>query len=223
MLITDKDIYHTAKILDFVTQHQKLLSFRQHNIKQGETVLKQGQDVTEIMFVIKGSISLYRNSVQGKRYQLGTFTHNGFLGLMELFSSRSCFYTVQAEQDCDAYIVDGGAFVKIVCNSPELAAHTFKHLTSKWYLSVERMTRNILHSISYNVIDDLLSFARNNPNKEYIINKSLECERLGTSLRVYNRILKRLSDAGAIKVSRKSLVLLDFSKLEAELEKEADK
>lgn len=223
MLTTDIDIYHTSQILDFFTQNQEVLSFRQHKIKQGETIFKQGQDITEIMFVIKGSISLYRSSVQGRRYQLGTFTHNGFLGLMELFSSRSCFYTVQAEQDCDVYIVDGGAFVKIVCNSPELAAHTFKHLTSKWYLSVERMTRNILHSISYNVIDDLLSFARHNPNKEYIINKSLECERLGTSLRVYNRILKRLSDAGAIKVSRKSIVLLDLSKLEAELEKEADK
>ena len=223
MLITDKDIYHTSKILDFVTQNQELLSFRQHNIKQGETVFKQGQDVTEIIFVIKGSISLYRSSVHGKRYQLGTFAHNGFLGLMELFSSRSCFYTVQAEQDCNVYTVDGIAFAEMVCNTPELAAHTFKHLTSKWYLSVERMTRNILHSISYSVIDDLLSFARHNPNQEYSVNKSLECERLGTCLRVYNRILKRLSDAGAIEVSRKSIVLLDIGKLEAELEKEADK
>ena len=223
MLTTDKDIYHTSQILDFFTRNQDQLSVRQHKIKQGETIFKQGQAITEIIFVIKGSISLYRSSVQGKRYQIGTFTHNGFLGLMELFSSRSCFYTVQAEQDCDVYIVDGNAFVEMVCHTPELAAYTFKHLTSKWYLSVERMTRNILHTISYSVIDDLLSFARHNPNQEYTINKSLECERLGTSLRVYNRILKQLSDAGAIEVSRKSIVLLDIGKLEAELEKEADK
>lgn len=223
MLITDKDIYHSSKILDFITQNQELLSFCQHQIKQGDTVLKQGQDITEIIFVIKGSISLHRSSVQGKRYQIGTFAHNGFLGLMELFSNQTCFYTVEAEQNCNVYTINGSAFMELVCNTPELAAQTFKHLTSKWYLSVERMTRNILHSISYCVIDDLLNFASNNPNQDYVINKSLECERLGTSLRVYNRILKRLSDIGAIKVSRKSIVLHDLVKLRAELEKEADK
>ena len=75
MLTTDKDIYHSSQILDFFTQHQDQLSVRQHKIKQGETVFKQGQPITEIIFVIKGAISLYRSSVQGKRYQLGTFTH----------------------------------------------------------------------------------------------------------------------------------------------------
>lgn len=223
MLITNEDIYHTSKILDFLTQNQETLSFRKHLIKKGDSIFKQGQTITDVTFIMKGAISLYRTSVHGSRYQLGTFTHNGFLGLMELFSGKDCFYAVQAETDCDVYMVDGAAFSELVCHNPELAAHTFKHLTSKWYLSVERMTRNILHSISYCVIDDLLDFAKQNPHEEYVVNKSLECERLGTSLRVYNRILKRLSDIGAIEVSRKRILLLDLVKLESELEKEADK
>ena len=222
MLITDEDIYHSAKILNFVTQNQKSLSFRKHSIKQSETILKQGQSIKDIIFITKGTISLYRSAIHGKRYQLGTFTHNGFLGLMELFSGKSCFYTVQAETDCEIYMINGTAFTDMVYHTPELAAHTFKHLTSKWYLSVERMTRNILHSISYCVIDDLLNFAKQNPNEKYIVNKSLECERLGTSLRVYNRILKQLNDIDAIEVSRKSILILDIDKLKAELEKEAE-
>ncbi|UGA56931.1 Crp/Fnr family transcriptional regulator [Vibrio sp. VB16] len=223
MLITEEDIYHTSKILDFVTENQEALSFRRHTIKKGEAIFKQGQAIRDIIFVTDGSISLYRSSVHGRRYQLGTFTHNGFLGLMELFSGNDCFYAVQAESDCDVYMVDGVAFADMICHTPKLAAHTFKHLTSKWYLSIERMTRNILHTMSYCVIDDLLNFANANPKEEYIINKSLECERLGTSLRVYNRILKQLSNIGAISVSRKSIRILDIAKLEAELGKEAEK
>lgn len=223
MLITEDDIYHTQKILDFVKNNQEALAYRKHTIKKGEIIFKQGQSIRDIIFISEGAISLNRTSVQGRRYQLGVFSHNGFLGLMELFSGKPCFYTVQADTNCEAYVMDGTVFAEMICQTPELAAHTFKHLTSKWYLSIERMTRNILHSMSYCVIDDLLHYAIHNPNKAYVINKSLECERLGTSLRVYNRILKHLSDVGAITVSRKEIEILDIDKLELERKIEAEK
>ncbi|GEM_PF-5254333 len=223
MLITDEDIYHSQKILDFIKENQKELAFRKQQIKQGELLFKQGQQVADVVFIAKGSISLSRSSAQGRRYQLGTFTHNGFLGLMELFSGKNCFYSVQAESECEAFVIDGRAFADLVCRTPELAANTFKHLTSKWYLSVERMTRNILHSISYCIIDDLLQFAERCPAEAYIVNKSLECERLGTSLRVYNRILKHLSDIGAISVSRKGIQIIDIPLLRSERLKEEEK
>lgn len=223
MLITKEDIYHTEKILDFIKQNQQILAFRHRRIQKGDLILNQGQSVENIFFITQGQISLSRSAIQGRRYQLGTFTHNGFLGLMELFSDKSCFYTVSAESDCDAYIINGKAFSNLVCNTPKLAAYTFKHLTSKWYLSVERMTRNILHTISYCIIDDLILFSQQCPEEKFIINKSLECERLGTSLRVYNRILKHLSEIGAIKVSRQHIDILDVSLLLAERDIELEK
>lgn len=223
MLVTNDDIYHTDEIFDYLDKNKEKLNLRSHVVPKGQHIFEQGQTIRDILFIRKGSISLHRNSVHGRRYQVGTFTHNGFLGLMELFSTKPCFYTVIAESDVDAFVVDGPAFADLVIHSPELSAHTFKHLTSKWYLSIERMTRNILHSISYCVIDDLLLFSENNPGQNYIVNKSLESERLGTNLRVYNRILKQLSEHGAIKVERKYIQILNIEALKEQLEKEADR
>jgi len=220
MLITDDDIYHTGGILDYINENKKILNCRSLQISAGQHIYKQGQDIENILFITQGLISLHRSSVHGRRYQLGTFAHNGSLGLMELFSAQPCFYTVIAESDINAYIVNASAFSTLVYNTPELAACTFKHLTSKWYLSVERMTRNILHSIKFCVIDDLLQFAKSNPEQEYKINKSLECERLGTTIRVYNRILKRLSGIGAITVNRRHIEIIDTQKLQQELTQE---
>ncbi|MEZ8714383.1 Crp/Fnr family transcriptional regulator [Vibrio splendidus] len=223
MLITEDDIYFTSQILDFLSENDKALSFRKHTIRKGEPIFQQGQEITDIIFITEGAISVARSSRYGRRYQVGTFNHNGFLGLMELFSGKPCFYSVKAESDCEGFIMNGAIFAELICQTPILAAHTFKHLTSKWYLSVERMSRNILHSITYCVIDDLLQFHSMNPEKDYIVNKSLECERLGTSLRVYNRILKQLNDSGAISVTRKSIRIINLDKLEATRLKESEK
>ncbi|ROV57961.1 Crp/Fnr family transcriptional regulator [Vibrio ponticus] len=223
MLTIDSDIYHSDQILALLQTNAHSLKFRQTRLCKAQKVMNQGDNIDDVLFIIQGTISLSRTSKSGRRYQLGSFKHNGFLGLMELFSGKPCFYSVTADSECQAYILDGKAFHNLVCHNPHLAAHTFKHLTSKWYLSVERMTRNILHSITYCVADDLLNFIAQNPNQAYVINKSLECERLGTSLRVYNRILKQLELRGAIKVQRKQIDILNSEVLVQVLNEEADK
>lgn len=219
----DQDIYHSGDILHYLKSHESALSLRKVTIRCGEPILRQNEDVDDIIFIVEGRIVLNRISDNGRCYQLGSYAHNGFLGLMELFSQKPCFYTVVAESDCEAYIFQGAAFHQLVCTTPALAASTFRHLTSKWYLSVERMTRNILHTIKYCVIDDLLQHHKANGNAQYFVNKSLESERLGTSLRVYNRILKELADSGSIKVERKSVIILDADILCSLHSKEAEK
>lgn len=214
MLATQKDIYHSDELLQLLKKNENKLNLRSTVLHSRETILHQGEEIEDILFICQGEVSLYRTSKGGRRYQLGCYKHNGFLGLMELFSGKTCFYSVVLESEAQAYIVNGHAFEQFVCDTPELAASTFKHLTSKWYLSVERMTRNILHSITYCVVDDLLEHNAQSPGKPYTIKKNLECERLGTSLRVYNRILKQLSERGAIHVHRNFLEILSVSTLE---------
>ena len=223
MLTIDQDIYHSGDILDYLKSQETALSLRKVKIRRGEPILRQSEAVDDIIFIVEGKIVLNRLSDNGRCYQLGSYLHNGFLGLMELFSQKPCFYTVVAESDCEAYIFQGAAFHQLVCTTPALAASTFRHLTSKWYLSVDRMTRNILHTIKYCVIDDLLHHHQTHGHVHYFVNKSLESERLGTSVRVYNRILKELKDSGAIEVARKSVVILDVETLRALRSKEAQK
>ncbi len=223
MLITDTDIYHSEALLQLLERNEQRLNLRKTALKKGQAVMRQGDQIEDILFISQGIVSLYRTSEGGRRYQLGSYKHNGFLGLMELFSQKNCFYSVELESSCQAYIVNGTSFQQLVCCDPELASHTFKHLTSKWYLSVERMTRNILHSITYCVVDDLLNHAQQSPEQPYTANKNLECERLGTSIRVYNRILKRLSEQGAIVVYRKHVEIIDTNILQKVKAEEVEK
>ncbi|KII76397.1 Crp/Fnr family transcriptional regulator [Vibrio renipiscarius] len=223
MLTIEQDIYHSGDILRYLQDHDSVLSLRKVKISRGEQILRQNETIEDVIFIVEGEIRLSRVSDNGRCYQLGSYLHNGFLGLMELFSQKPGFYSVVAESDCEAYVFKGRSFHQLVCCSPPLAAITFRHLTSKWYLSVERMTRNILHTIKYCVIDDLMKFHQANGPAPYLINKSLECERLGTSLRVYNRILKELSSCRAIQVDRKSIVILDMDVLRDKRNEEAQK
>ena len=223
MLITSDDIYHSGNIFDYLKRNQDLLALKPLNFEPEQTILHQGQENDVALFIVDGTISLSRQTEHGRRYQIGTFKHNGFLGLMELFSGKSCFYSVYAKSSCQAYVFNGKKFTQLVYQTPELSAFVFKHITTKWYLSVDRMTRNILHSIKYCVIDDLLTFDVENPGKAFEINKSLECERLGTTLRVYNRILRQLQDVEAIDVERRAIKVINREVLEQEFEKEIDK
>ncbi len=223
MHVTEDDIYHTADIQALFDNNKHKMVLRKISIEEGQEILTQGQAVEDLHFIVSGQISLYRDALQGRRYQLGSFRHNGFLGLMEKFSQQPCFYGVVAAARCDVYVVDGEKFAQLIYNSPDLAASIFRHITLKWYTSVERMTRHILHTIKYCVLDDLVKFYSANPGKLFIVNKNLECERLGTSLRVYNRILKQLQESGAISVSKGHIMLEDLEILKHELILEAEK
>ena len=223
MLVTSEDIYDTQSLIDYLKRHQESLLLKPAHFKKNHTLLTQGQHVEQVLFILEGEISLHRQTVHGRRFQLGTYKHNGFLGLMELFSEKPCFYTVCANSECTGYLFDSKQLTQLIYQTPELAKFVFKHITSKWYLSVEKMTRNILHTIKYCVIDELLSFDTQQPGEKLSINKTLESERLGTSIRVYNRIIKQLQVEGAIEVGRNYIQVSDRALLQQILEKEIDK
>ncbi|MBC7002845.1 Crp/Fnr family transcriptional regulator [Photobacterium sp. BZF1] len=223
MLITSEDIYDTNRLIEYISTHHGELLARKTTITEGQTLLNQGQQVDQLIFILSGEISLSRQTIHGRRFQLGTYSHNGFLGLMELFSEKPCFYTVTANTECSGLLFDAKQFTQLIYQTPELAKFVFKHITSKWYLSVEKMTRNMLHTIKYCVIDELLAFDQQQRGEKLIVNKSLESERLGTSIRVYNRIIKQLQVEGAIEVGRNYIQVINRDLLKRILESEVDK
>ncbi|PSU13359.1 Crp/Fnr family transcriptional regulator [Photobacterium gaetbulicola] len=223
MLVTSEDIYDTKSLIDYLDRHQDSLAIKPVHFEKGHTLLTQGQQVEQVLFILEGGIVLHRQTVHGRRFQLGTYQYNGFLGLMELFSEKPCFYTVCASSKCRGYLFDAKQLTQLIYHTPELAKFVFKHITSKWYLSVEKMTRNMLHTIKYCVIDELLAFDEQQPGEKLFINKTLESERLGTSIRVYNRIIKQLQVDGAIEVGRNFVRVSERGLLEEIMEKEIDK
>ncbi|MCQ1058850.1 Crp/Fnr family transcriptional regulator [Photobacterium sp. DNB23_23_1] len=223
MLVTSEDIYDTKTLINYLNQHQDKITVKPARFEKGQILLSQGQQVEQLLFILEGEISLNRQTVHGRRFQLGTYKHNGFIGLMELFSEKPCFYTVYANTECTGYHLDTKQFTQLIYQTPELAKFVFKHITSKWYLSVEKMTRNILHTIKYCVIDELLSFDEQNPGEKLYINKTLESERIGTSIRVYNRVIKQLQVEDAIDVGRNFIRVRNRSLLTEILEREIDK
>lgn len=223
MLVTSEDVYDTKTLIDYLSRHQDSITLKPVRLEKNQTLLTQGQQVEQLLFILDGEISLHRQTVHGRRFQLGTYKHNGFIGLMELFSEKTCFYTVCANSMCTGYLLDTKQFTQLIYQTPELAKFVFKHITSKWYLSVEKMTRNILHTIKFCVIDELLSFDELTPGERLYINKTLESERLGTSIRVYNRIIKQLQVDGAVEVGRNFIQVTNRELLEEILEMEIDK
>ena len=218
MLSTKGDLYCTFELLEALQSSYIQLEAKEVSIPPGEDIFKQGDSVSnEVYFIIEGTIALYHQKDNGRRFSIGKYENIGFIGLLELFSDKPCFFTVTSETKVRAKVFSANSFKHKIFSSPELSELVLSHITKKWYSALERMTNSIIHPIKYNIVHDLLELEKNNLRDIIIVDKNAESERLGTTLRVYNRVIKELKEKGLISCTGSKLKILNVEGMIQEL------
>ncbi|KHT63863.1 hypothetical protein RJ45_09675 [Photobacterium gaetbulicola] len=71
MLVTSEDIYDTQSLIDYLDKHRDSLAIKPVRFEKGQTLLSQGQQVEQVLFILEGGIALHRQTVHGRRLTQG--------------------------------------------------------------------------------------------------------------------------------------------------------
>ncbi|MEC6798103.1 Crp/Fnr family transcriptional regulator [Photobacterium sp. S4TG1] len=212
----------STRFSGYLTQHYA--SFRQalyncqigcKRYQIGDAVMQQGQDLTQLMIVPVGRVSMHICAVNGRRFQLGEMDCNyNIFGEMEFFTKTPCQWSVVVEEAIEIDILDMRKVEKLLLERPEFSLFFASALALDYQDSLDIYTYRLLHPITYNIAFDLLQHARNSMTLGRFNKADKEAERFGTSSRVYRRALKTLIQQGLVEKQGSELIIVDLAGLQ---------
>ncbi|MBR5285804.1 MAG: Crp/Fnr family transcriptional regulator [Clostridia bacterium] len=196
---------------DYICQNTYALTYR-----KGATV-HNGNDCSGVFFVRKGSLRVYMLSDEGKEITLYRLHEGNFCML-----SASCVLQtitfdvfVDAEEDCECYVVDGGAYAAVAENNPNIKIFTLETAISRfsdvmWVLQ-QILFMSIDKRLAIFLIDES---ARIGSDKIELTHEQI-AKYIGSAREVVSRMLKYFTNEGIVESSRKGVVILDKKRLRA--------
>jgi small-conductance mechanosensitive channel/CRP-like cAMP-binding protein len=111
----------------------------------GETIVHQGDDSTEMFVVDKGHVVVVRDrtAANGERseVELARLGPGSFFGEMALMTGERRTATVRAETACSMFVIDHAALRGVLESSPHLAEHISRVIAERQASSVEESAR----------------------------------------------------------------------------------
>jgi len=188
---------------------------------KGDTILEQGQKMDLLAIAPQGRISVNIVASNGRRFQLGEVDCNDqVLGEMEFFTKTPCQWNIVADEKMVVYMLSAKKVEDLLIQRPEFTMFFASALSFDYQDSVDIYTNRLLHSITYNIANDLLLRSQNDVLLDAFDTFSQEAERFGTSSRVYRRAIKTLIDKKLITKEEGYLNISDVDALKEFLAEE---
>ncbi|MGF1685640.1 Crp/Fnr family transcriptional regulator [Photobacterium japonica] len=182
----------------------------------GDTLLEQGQPVTQLFVIPTGRVSMHTCASNGRRFQLGEVQCDQHVfGEMEFFTSQPCQWNVVADEPLDAKVICATRLQKCLTEQPHLALFFASALAWDYQESMEIYTHRVLHPIAYNIAFDLWQRHNSQVSLGAFDKIEQEAERFGTSSRVYRRALNTLIEQNLIAKNGNHIHIVDHAALEA--------
>ena len=196
---------------DYICQNTYALTYR-----KGATV-HNGNDCSGVFFVRKGSLRVYMLSDEGKEITLYRLHEGNFCML-----SASCVLQtitfdvfVDAEEDCECYVVDGGAYAAVAENNPNIKIFTLETAISRFSDVMWVMQQILFMSIDKRLAIFLIDeSARIGSDKIELTHEQI-AKYIGSAREVVSRMLKYFTNEGIVESSRKGVLILDKKRLRA--------
>lgn len=181
---------------------------------KGDLILTQGQELNLLAIVPRGRISMNIVAANGRRFQLGEVDCDyQVLGEMEFFTKTPCQWNIVAEEGMDIDFISAKSLEELLIQHPEFTMFFASALSYDYQDSLDIYTNRLLHSITYNVANDLLVRSQNDVVLDAFGTFSQEAERFGTSIRAYRRAIKILIDKNIITKKEGYLKIVDIEAL----------
>ena len=194
---------------DYICQNTYALTYR-----KGTTV-HNGNDCSGVFFVRKGSLRVYMLSEEGKEITLYRLHEGNFCML-----SASCVLQtvtfdvfVDAEEDCECYVVDGGAYASVAESNPNIKIFTLETAISRFSDVMWVMQQILFMSIDKRLAIFLIDeSARIGSDKIELTHEQI-AKYIGSAREVVSRMLKYFTSEGIVEASRKGVLILDKKRL----------
>lgn len=177
---------------------------------KGDVILEQGQKIELLAIIPQGRISVNIVASNGRRFQLGKVDcEYQILGEMEFFTETPCQWNISADMEMDIDLLSARKLEELLIQRPEFTMFFASALSFDYQDSMDIYTNRLLHSITYNIANDLLLRSQNDVLLDAFSTFSQEAERFGTSSRVYRRAIKVLIDRNLVSKEEGYLKIID--------------
>lgn len=189
----------------------------QVQFRKGDNLTKQGTFSSYILFVVKGLAVQYIENENTKSFNLRIIQAGEFVGLSSLFSANTFNYSSVALSDCQAFLIEKEAILKIIGKNgifglgliqrySELNMNLFDTLRTVMY---KQMNGRMAHTLLY--LDGLKT--EFDSIFQLMTRKDI-ADFAGISTESAVKLLKSLEKEGVIKLKGKDISVLKRASLE---------
>ncbi len=186
---------------------------------KGQMVLDEDDSSTDIFFVIDGSVSAKGYSLNGKEVTY-TFIRNGeMFGEFAAIDNQARSASIHALENAVIARMSSGDFKSVLHTYPSVGVCFAEHLVQKLRYLTQRIFEFSTMSVSYRLQAELLRYCLDSGiegNTARIEPAPTHYEiaaRISTHREAVSRQLSMLEASGIVAASRKSIIVLDVSRL----------
>ena len=192
------------------------------NYKKNEILFFEGDNYKGFYILLEGSVKIYKISFEGKEAILHLIKQFESFGDVPLFDGGKYPVNAQAIADSVLVFVPHKEFVELIKNNSTICfnmlvgfAKKMRHLTQK----VEELSsKEVMNRFAGYLLDEINKSGTENLPEPFVkisISKKNIASYIGTITVTLSRLLKKLQDEKIIRVSGKSIFILDLKKLKA--------
>jgi CRP/FNR family cyclic AMP-dependent transcriptional regulator len=186
---------------------RKCIAFEKR-IEKGETLLAQGDQSEYMYFIVSGSVKVYKKSTNNKEQILNITTVGESLNDVSTFDGGGSAANMLAMTPVQLYAIKKHDMEKLFLENPRIARNVAGVLASR-----VRRDSSLVEVLSFSQVNSRLarlilkqSMATGNQVLPNFTQQDLAAM-VGTSRVVVNRALRSLEEKGAIRLSRRRIII----------------
>ena len=179
--------------------------------ERAETIFWEGEKSLGLYIIQSGSVKLFKISLQGRQMVINTFSEGDSFNEVPVFDHSGNPVNVAAIEDSQIWIVRTDAIHQAMADYPEMAQTIILNLSKNL-----RTLVGLVEELSFfQVTNRLARLIQQLPRKQLQgeadqrLTQDELAARLGTVREVVARSLKELERSGAIRVSRRQIIVVD--------------
>jgi CRP/FNR family transcriptional regulator len=179
------------------------------NFKKGETIVKQGTNVTHALYVAKGMVKLY---IEGSKNIILKIISNGnYIDLQTLYTDKRYNYSVSALENSMICMVNSDYFIKTAESKPGFLVEVTKSISNSLRDVYDKISDLESKQIRGRLADSLIYFAENiykSNTFDFILTRKELAEFSNMTMENAVRILSEFKKDGIIDTNGREINIL---------------
>jgi CRP/FNR family transcriptional regulator len=187
----------------------------QINYSKGETIIKEGTPVANILYVIDGLIKVYIEGPE-KNIIIKLLKSNDFIGLTSLFGDNTYYFSATALKDTRVCSIDSDAIKNLSTQCCKFSLELSNWYCKNYNIMLTKCLNLGLRQLNGKLANILLYLSREEFKEEDVfshINRKDLAELCGMSMESVVRILSEFNNEKIIKLSGKKIEILNLKRL----------
>ena len=184
--------------------------------RKGDSLTKQGAFASYVLFIMNGLAKQYLENESTSNYNLRIIKPGEFIGLSAVFSKNTFNYSTVAITDCQAFLIEKEAILKVVQQNGPFAFQIIKR-----YCEQNADLFNTVQSLHYKQMNGRLADAllyidklkSENPGIFQLLSRKDLAEFAGISTESTVKLLKAFERDGLINLDEKNIIVVNHETL----------